>query len=152
MDIADIVIEVLEEAKQRIQDNMAAKDINASGRTSRSFRVERYNGGVRLVMGGTGEPIAPLETLEVGRPAGPIPSNMTDILVQWSRDKGIPFDRESQRRSFAYLLGRRIEREGTLRHMHNEDIYTTVVMDTAESIVREVTVAVTKKIHEQLRQ
>ena len=152
MDIADIVIEVLEEAKQRIQDNMAAKDINASGRTSRSFRVERYNGGVRLVMGGTGEPTAPLETLEVGRPAGPIPSNMTDILVQWSRDKGIPFDRESKRRSFAYLLGRRIEREGTLRHKHNEDIYTTVVMDTAESIVGEVTVAVTKKIHEQLRQ
>ena len=152
MDIADIVIEVLEEAKQRIQDNMAAKDINASGRTSRSFRVERYNGGVRLVMGGTGEPTAPLETLEVGRPAGPIPSNMTDILVQWSRDKGIPFDRESQRRSFAYLLGRRIEREGTLRHKHNEDIYTTVVMDAAENIVGEVTVAVTKKIHEQLRQ
>jgi hypothetical protein len=152
MDIADIVIEVLEEAKQRIQDNMAAKDINASGRTSRSFRVERYNGGVLLVMGGTGEPTAPLETLEVGRPAGPIPSNMTDILVQWSRDKGIPFDRESQRRSFAYLLGRRIEREGTLRHKHNEDIYTTVVMETAESIVGEVTVAVTKKIHEQLRQ
>lgn len=152
MDIADIVIEVLEEAKQRIQDNMAAKDINASGRTSRSFRVERYNGGVRLVMGGTGEPTAPLETLEVGRPAGPIPSNMTDILVQWSRDKGIHFDRESQRRSFAYLLGRRIEREGTLRHKHNEDIYTTVVMETAESIVGEVTVAVTKKIHEQLRQ
>ena len=152
MDIADIVIEVLEEAKQRIQDNMAAKDINASGRTSRSFRVERYNGGVRLVMGGTGEPTAPLETLEVGMPAGPIPSNMTDILVQWSRDKGIPFDRESQRRSFAYLLGRRIEREGTLRHKHNEDIYTTVVMETAEIIVGEVTVAVTKKIHEQLRQ
>lgn len=152
MDIADIVIEVLEEAKQRVQDNMAAKDINASGRTSRSFRIERYNGGVRLVMGGTGEPTAPLETLEVGRPAGPIPSNMTDILVQWSKDKGIPFDRESQRRSFAYLLGRRIEREGTLRHKHNEDIYTTVVMDTAESIVGEVTVAVTKKIHEQLRQ
>lgn len=152
MDIADIVIEVLEEAKQRIQDNMAAKDINASGRTSRSFRVERYNGGVRLVMGGTGEPTAPLETLEVGRPAGPIPSNMTDILVQWSRDKGIPFDRESQRRSFAYLLGRRIEREGTLRHQHNEDVYTTVVMDTVDSIVGEVTVAVTKKIHEQLRQ
>ena len=152
MDIADIVIEVLEEAKQRIQDNMAAKDINASGRTAKSFRVERYNGGVRLVMGGTGEPTAPLETLEVGRPAGPIPSNMTDILVQWSRDKGIPFDRESKRRSFAYLLGRRIEREGTLRHKHNEDIYTTVVMDTAESIVGEVTVAVTKKIHEQLRQ
>ena len=152
MDISDIVIEVLEEAKQRIQDNMAAKDINASGRTSRSFRVERYNGGVRLVMGGTGEPTAPLETLEVGRPAGPIPSNMTDILVQWSRDKGIPFDRESQRRSFAYLLGRRIEREGTLRHKHNEDIYTTVVMETAERIVGEFTVAVTKKIHEQLRQ
>ena len=152
MDIADIVIEVLEEAKQRVQDNMAAKDINASGRTSRSFRIERYNGGVRLVMGGTGEPTAPMETLEVGRPAGPIPSNMTDILVQWSKDKGIPFDRESQRRSFAYLLGRRIEREGTLRHKHNEDIYTSVVMETAESIVGEVTVAVTKKIHEQLRQ
>ena len=152
MDLADIIVDALEKAKQQIQDNMAAKNINASGRTSRSFRVERYDRGVRLVMGGTGEPNAPLETLEVGRAAGPIPANMTDILVQWSKDKGIPFDRESQRRSFAYLLGRRIEREGTLRNKDNVDVYTTVVMDTADSIVREVTVTVTKKIHEQLRQ
>ena len=91
MDLADIIVEALEKAKQQIQDNMAAKNINASGRTSRSFRVERYDRGVRLVMGGTGEPTAPLEPLELGRPAGPIPANMTDILVQWSKDKGIPF-------------------------------------------------------------
>ena len=43
---------LLDAAKEDIQARMAAEDINASGRTSRSFRVERYDGGIRLVMGG----------------------------------------------------------------------------------------------------
>lgn len=153
-ELANQVIAILEKAKSDIQANMEANDINASGRTSASFRVERYDRGVRLVMGGPDT--APLPTLEVGRPAGPIPSNMTDILVQWSKDKGIFFPltktgKDTYRRSFAYLLGRRIEREGTLRHRTPVDVYTTVVLDASESVKADLVKSLTIYINNQLR-
>ena len=138
---------ILEGAKAAIQAQMEFQGVNATGNTSRSFRVERYHGGVRLVMGGTDYKTAPLPTLEVGRPAGPIPSNMTDILVQWSRDKGFPFDRESRRRSFAYLLGKRIQREGTLRHTTPVDVYSSIVTDAANSVTADVINSITIFLH-----
>lgn len=149
-DILDNIGQALELAKADIQANLASKGINASGRSSASLRVERYAGGVRLVYGG--DDTAPLPTLEIGRPGGPVPMGFTDILVQWSRDKGLTFESESRRRSFAYLLGQRIKREGTLRHKTPVDVYSSVVMDTADKLKGEVAVTVTAYIHEQLRQ
>jgi hypothetical protein len=72
-------------------------------------------------------------------------------LVQWSRDKGIGFGSERERRSFAYLLGRRIAREGTLRHRSPVDVYTTIVTDTAEAVKADLKVMVTELIHEELK-
>ena len=108
--VYDLAVQLLEKACQDIKDEMAAKGINATGNTSRSFRVERYDGGIRLVMGGESYPTAPLETLEVGRPGGNVPGGfrMTKagvldvsntfkaILVEWAKAKGIDlvvFDR-----------------------------------------------------------
>lgn len=145
----EIFERILEEAKAAIQANMEAKGINATGRTSASFRVERTLTGVRLVMGGPGT--APLASLEVGEPPGYRPKGFTDILVEWSRAKGLGFASEKERRSFAYLLGRRIMREGTLRHQHPEDVYTTIVLDAADQVKLQASVAMTKYIHELLR-
>lgn len=151
MTYADDIIRILEEAKDAIQRNMATEGINATGNTSASFRVERYDGGVRLVMGGTEEKTAPLATLEVGRPGGTVPKGFTQILYEWSIAKGIPFDKDSRRRSFAYLLGRRIRREGTLRHMHPVDVYTTIVLDVADRVKADAVKSITTAIHNQLR-
>lgn len=145
----DEIVAILERAKADIQARLAEEGINASGRSSASLRVEAYDGGVRLMYGNPDT--APFETLEVGRPGGPVPRGFTDILVQWSRDKGIAFDTERERRSFAYLLGRRIEREGTLRHHSPVDVYTTIVTDTAEAIKADLKVMVTELIHEELK-
>ena len=145
----EIFERILEEAKSRIQAEMEAKNINASGRTSASFRVERTLTGVRLVMGGPGT--APLESLEVGEPPGYRPKGFTEILAEWSRAKGLGFSSERERRSFAYLLGRRIMREGTLRHQHPEDVYTTIVLETADQVKIQASVAITKYIHELLK-
>lgn len=152
MTCADDIIRILEEAKEAIRQNMATEGINATGNTSASFRVEQYDGGVLLVMGGTEEKTAPLATLEVGRPGGPVPKGFTQILYEWSIAKGIPFDKDSRRRSFAYLLGRRIRREGTLRNMQPVDVYTTIVLDVADRVKADAVKSITTAIHQQLRQ
>lgn len=152
--------EILERAKQRIQDNLAAKGINASGRTSRSFRVERYDGGVRLVMGGTAERTAPLSTLEVGRPGGNVPggfrvtkagvvdvsNTFKAILIQWARDKHIPDFGWAE----ATILGRRIADQGTNRHRNPEDVYSSVVQDAVREAGEEAVKSITAFIHENI--
>ena len=152
--------EILERAKQRIQDNLAAKGINASGRTSRSFRVERYDGGVRLVMGGTAERTAPLSTLEVGRPGGNVPggfrvtkagvldvsNTFKGILIQWARDKHIPDFGWAE----ATILGRRIADQGTNRHRNPEDVYSSVVQEAVREAGEEAVKSITAFIHENI--
>lgn len=145
----EIFEDILERAKAEIQANMAAKGINASGRTSASFRVERTITGVRLVMGGPDT--APLKTLEVGITAEEAPRHLptfAKVLEQWSREKGIVFENEGRRKSFAWLLGRKIQREGTLRSHQPVDVYTSVVLQTAEEVKVMASVEVTKYIHD----
>lgn len=152
--------EILERAKTRIQDNLAANDINASGRTSRSFRVERYDGGVRLVMGGTAERTAPLSTLEVGRPGGNVPggfrvtkagvvdvsNTFKAILIQWARDKHLPDFGWAE----ATILGRRIAEQGTNRHRNPVDVYSSVVLEAVREAGEEAVKAITEFIHESI--
>ena len=151
---------LLDAAKEDIQARMAAEDINASGRTSRSFRVERYDGGIRLVMGGTGERTAPLETLEVGRPAGNVPGGFRTtkdgvrdvsntfkaILVEWAKAKGIADFGWGK----ATIVGRRIAAEGTLRHKSPVNVYSQAVLDAEEKIKKDVRVTITALIHQEL--
>lgn len=152
--VIDAVVEELERVKADILANMEAKDINASGRTSRSIGVQRYEAGVRLGIFPDGERVAPMETLETGRPGGPVPRGFTAILYQWSLDKGIHFAKDSDRRSFAYLLGRRIAREGTIRFHVPQDVYTTAVNAGIERIKKRIAtdlkVWVTENLHNQL--
>ena len=128
--LKDDIVKLLEDAKNDIQQNLASNRINATGRTSDSFHVVETAGHVMLVMGGDGT--APLSTLEIGRADGKIPYGFTDILMQWSRDKGIAFPDEKMRKTFAWFLGQRIKREGTLRHKNPVDVYSTVLYDTVE--------------------
>ena len=158
--VVDKAADIMATACEEIKARMETEDIDASGRTSRSFRVERYGVGVRLVMGGTGERTAPLETLEVGRPGGNVPGGfrMTKagvqdvsntfkaILVQWAKDKGIADFGWGQ----ATMLGRRIAKEGTLRHTHPVEVYTEAVVKARDEIKKMVSVTVTEKLHEEL--
>ncbi len=159
MPVNDIV-RLLEDAKLQIQSNLESEGINASGRTSRSFEVVRYDGGVMLIMGGTGERTAPLRTIEFGRQAGNVPggfrttkAGVTDvsntfkaILVQWAKDKGIV----GFGLGAATLLGRRIAREGTLRHRQPVDVYSSVVAEVAEKVGADAVKSITRFIHKEL--
>ena len=126
------VAERLSQAVAEIQAAMAEGNINASGRTSASFRVVETEEGLQLV--GGGKDTAPIATLEVGRRPGNVPAGFTAILEQWSRDKGLQFETESKRRSFAYLLGRKIEREGTQRYREPQNVYSSITRQAADDI------------------
>ena len=126
------VAERLSQAVAEIQASMASGNINASGRTSASFRVVETEDGLQLV--GGGKDTAPIAKLEVGGRPGNVPAGFSAILEQWSRDKGLQFETESKRRSFAYLLGRKIAREGTERYREAQYVYSSITRQAADDI------------------
>lgn len=142
--LTDKVTARLEQLKNDIVSAIQSNGITASGRTQRSIEVEQYEGGVRLVAKAGDR--APIPTLEIGREGGRVPAGFTAILEQWTRDKGISFQSESRRRSFAYLLGRKIAREGTQRHKQPVDVYSTLTQQAAEDIRNIITAEVTEVI------
>lgn len=119
----------LNELRTSIQANMLREGENASGRTSRSIQVESMEDVMSLVGGGDG--CAPLQTLESGS-KGWVPFSK---LFQWSKDKGIDFESEKDRRRFTFLLRRKIAREGTERYRRHVDVYTTEVENAINEIV-----------------
>lgn len=158
--VLDRVEAILNETRDAIRAEMASKGINATGNTSRSFRVERYEGGIRLVMGGESYRTAPLETLEVGRPPGDVPggfritkagvrdvsNTFKAILVEWAKAKGIADFGWGR----ATMLGRRIAEQGTLRHTSPVNVYSQAVLAAKAKINDDITVIVTRKIHDNI--
>ena len=138
-------------AADEIRGNMATKGINASGRTSSSITVRQLQTGVQLV--GGGDDTAPIATVEVGRGGGAVPYGFTAILEQWSIDKGLSFETAARRHSFAYLLAKKIAREGTHRHAFPEDVYSgtvdVAVKDIREIVAKEVgRVVISEAVHD----
>lgn len=129
-EVQNIVFEELEDLRKRIISNIDSSGRRASGRTSESMRTDvSENRGVlfgRMAFG----------TLETGRKPGKVPVGFYQIIKQWVIDKGISFDSQSERNSFAYLVSRKIAREGTqlYRTGAEADVYTTEVPETIERI------------------
>ncbi|UBD77509.1 hypothetical protein K6V26_14745 [Parabacteroides goldsteinii] len=129
-EVQNIVFEELEDLRKRIISNIDSSGRRASGRTSESMRTDvSENRGVlfgRMAFG----------TLETGRKPGKVPAGFYQIIKQWVIDKGISFDSQSERNSFAYLVSRKIAREGTqlYRRGADTDVYTAEVPETIERI------------------
>ena len=141
-DVFDSIVKILDSAKNDIQSNMDRNKINASGRTTNSLTVERYDEGVRLVS--RGEKVAPFATTEKGRPAGRIPKGFFEILYQWSLDKGIAMD-DKERKKFSRALAFSIKKRGTERsRSQRNDIYTPIIEDVKIKI-KDLVVASIKK-------
>lgn len=129
-EVQNIIFEELEDLRKRIISNIDSTGRRASGRTSGSMHtVISENRGIlfgRMAFG----------TLETGRKSGKVPAGFYQIIKQWVIDKGISFDSQSERNSFAYLVSRKIAREGTqlYRTGAEADVYTTEVPETIERI------------------
>lgn len=128
-----VVIERLEKLRADIVSAIESKGIKASGRTQDSIKVLPYTDGVMLIAGATER--APIPTLEIGRPAGAVPRNFTQIIFDWSVDKGIAWGDDKERKKIAGAVAwGKIRKRGTNRHLQNEDVYSTLVQAAAEDI------------------
>lgn len=134
MQHADIVREELQDLAQRIADNIARNGQAASGKTQQSLHVEEDNESVTLY----GRKA--FGTMEQGRAPGRVPRNFQQILYLWSINKGIAFDDERERSSFAYLLARKIQSEGTklFREGGRTDVYSNEIPTTIERIRKRI--------------
>ena len=158
------VTEILTQLGEQIKTNLASNDVNASGRTSRSIKVVDYGEGVKLVSdksetlsldtprGTAVLKAAPMETTEIGREGGRVPRGFYYIIKQWSKEKGLNFDTESERGTFAYFVAQKIAREGTARHKQRIDVYSQAVTQAKPTITNAVGGAVSQmfssiKIH-----
>ena len=141
IDVRSILYRALNEAKVRIQQNLATTGTNASGRTSRSLEV------VVDDTSGTLFGRQAFGTVETGRRAGRVPYGFTDIIYQWMQDKGVHArvnglrSQRSADMSMAYHIAKKIAREGSklYRDGGRVDIYSNVLPVTIEQVKRETT-------------
>lgn len=129
-DVKKKVVEILEDAKVEIQENMIKEGINASGTTSKSLAVTVNGNFVRLA----NENKNPFETTEEGRPSGKVPENFTDIIFQWHKDKGLNWGDEKEARKIAGAVAWGKIRKfgygrpsGMIFGSEKKDIYTPVI-------------------------
>ena len=92
------VLRNVELLKTEIQEQMTAQGITTSGKTAGSLHIVQDDLGIRLVSDNSG---APITTIEAGREGGKIPFNFKDIIIEWSKDKGLSFASEEEREKFA---------------------------------------------------
>ena len=126
-----ILTDELNILKERVIQNHIAAGQKASGKTIQAFTVAvDDNAGTLYGRKFVG-------TLETGRKPGRVPKNFRAIIEQWAKDKGITVDKP---KSFAYFVAKKIATEGTklFRHGGRDDIYSTEIPKTIESILEKL--------------
>lgn len=111
---------ILTEFGQQSVDWLREKHLEAgqkaSGNTYDSFKFEVKQDDEAFTLNITGADT--VQWLESGRGRGGIPRNWTEIMTKWISDKGISgqFKSEQEKKSFIYLVGRKISQEGNLQY------------------------------------
>lgn len=127
-----ILAQELEGLRQRIAQNIINNGQQASGKTVQSLRVETSADTGRLYA----RPY--FGVMETGRKAGPVPKGFAKIIEEWALNKGLglQFDRKYKLQSFAYLVARKIWKEGTKLHRAGgrSDVYSKEIPTTIENI------------------
>lgn len=127
-----VITDELQRLAQRISDNIERNGQRASGKTQASLEVVDDGDAVALL----GRKA--FGVMETGRRGGRVPRNFADILLQWSIDKSIQFDSDRERKSFAYLLAKKIQKEGSqlFRDKGRADVYSNEIPIAIENIAR----------------
>lgn len=146
MSAIDTAIKILDEARARIQANMAIhyrteggeRWINASGRSSDAFKVERDRDKAMLVY--RGDDVAPLFSIQDGT-TGIAP---VSVLERWLSDKGLNLNPWAVRTNIK-------KRGGTERHFEHQDWVIQPAIDEAmESLRRDLPPVAAAAVREEL--
>lgn len=96
----------------------------ASGKSISEYEVEANNDQATLYG------VNYVGTLETGRKAGKVPFGFTQIILKWMADKSLfSAESETKKKSIAYLIARKIEKEGTALHRQggNSGIISNII-------------------------
>lgn len=146
MSAIDTAAKILDEARARIQANMAMhyrtsngeRWINASCRSSDAFKVERDGDKVMLVY--RGDDVAPLFSIQDGT-TGIAP---VSVLERWISDKGLDLNPWAVRANIK-------KRGGTERHSEPQDWVIQPAIDEAmESLRRDLPPVAAAAVKEEL--
>ena len=146
MSAIDTAAKILDEARASIQANMAMhyrteggeRWINASGRSSDAFKVERDGDKVMLVY--RGDDVAPLFSIQDGT-TGIAP---VSVLEQWISDKGLDLNPWAVRTNIK-------KRGGTERHIEHQDWVIQPAIEAAmESLRRDLPQVAAATVREEL--
>lgn len=146
MSAIDTAEKIMDEARARIQANMAMhyrtangdRWINASGRSSDSFKVERDRDKVRLVY--RGDDVAPLFSIQEGT-TGIAPIS---VLERWLSEKGLNLNPWAVRTNIK-------KRGGTERRVTPQDWVIQPAIDEAmESLRRDLPPVAAAAVREEL--
>ena len=146
MSAIDTAIKILDEARARIQANMSMhyrteggeRWINASGRSSDAFKVERDGDKVMLVY--RGDDVAPLSSIQDGT-TGIAP---VAVLERWMSEKGLNLNPWAVRTNIK-------KRGGTERHLEPQDWVIQPAIDEAmESLRRDLPPVAAAAVREEL--
>lgn len=144
-------VAILDDARIRIQANMARRYrtsegerwIDASGRSSKAFKVDTDNRVTRLVY--EGGDVAPFNSIENGTNVMPEPKD----LQRWHAEK---FGEEICYR-YAANIALKIGREGTERFRNPQSwVVTPVIEEAADTLSRELVDEMTEDIYNFLKQ
>lgn len=130
-EVKGILNEELEDLRQRIIENHIRAGQRASGRTISSLHVSvDDNHGILFGRQAFG-------VLETGRGPGKVPKGFYQVIQQWVEDKGIKVEKP---KSFAYLVARKIAKEGTRLHQlgGREEVYSKDIEKTIQNIMDRV--------------
>lgn len=141
-----LIIDCLNNIKERIASNILTKGEWASGKTAESMVVIPTERGGML----KGRPY--FQSLEDGRPAGRVPYDFASIIRQWIIDKGIgvtPMPYKTNRphkytpadrglNHMASAIAWSIKEHGTRLYQTGgrDDIYSDVIADEVEKLKR----------------
>jgi hypothetical protein len=146
MSAIDTAEKILDEARVRIQANMAMhyrtengeRWINASGRSSDAFKVERGRDKVMLVY--RGDDVAPLFSIQDGT-TGIAPIS---VLERWISDKGLNLNPWAVRTNIK-------KRGGTERHVTSQDwVIQPAIDDAMEALRRDLPASAKAAVREEL--
>lgn len=146
-DTRSIMVDELEKLRIRIANNIRDKGMTASGRTQGSMHVEVASSGEMekgVLLGRKA-----FATTERGRKPGKVPKGFYEIIKQWVIDKGAwAFDTVGARNSFAYLVARKIARDGTKLHQNGgqSDVYSSEIPKTIEALQSRIMKSFIEKI------
>ena len=151
------VMRALHQCREKIREQMDAYSRNASRKAVKSLEVRPDPEGATLWG------VKYFDTMQHGRPAGPVPRDFAKTIYLWSLDKGIelrpmPYrngkgkysPEERARWNFARAVAHRIEVSGTLLHRRHgyNDIYDTAVQTAVAEVANTLLVKATSDIDE----